>query len=67
MGNQKTVISSTLPIKQWKGGGSAAVKSAKRILEGKIDQMTGKLNTEEAIRAIMMHRKTSLQETGCSP
>ena len=45
----------------------AAGKSAKRILEGNIDRMTGKLNTEEATRAIMMHRNTPLQETGCSP
>ena len=64
-GIKKRLSSAYYP--QSNGRAEAAVKSAKRILEGNIDRMTGKLNTEEATRAIMMHRNTPLQETGCSP
>ena len=45
----------------------AAVKSAKRILLGNIDPITGNLDTDAAARAIMLHRNTPNQDTGIAP
>ena len=52
---------------QSNGRAEAAVKSAKRILEGNIDPRTGSLNTENASKALLSHRNTPNQETGISP
>ena len=52
---------------QSNGRAEAAVKSAKRILEGNIDQTTGSLNTTNASKALLAHRNTPNQETGISP
>ena len=52
---------------QSNGRAEAAVKSAKRILEGNIDPISGSLDTDAAARAIMTHRNTPCQETGISP
>ena len=52
---------------QSNGRAEVAVKSAKRILEGSIDPLSGSLDTDAAARAIMTHRNTPNQETGISP
>jgi hypothetical protein len=52
---------------QSNGRAEAAVKSAKRILEGNIDPISGTLDTDSAARAIMAHRNTPCQETGIAP
>ena len=52
---------------QSNGRAEAAVKSAKRILRENINPVTGELNTESAVRAILSHRNTPAQETGISP
>ena len=52
---------------QSNGRAEVAVKSAKRILEGSIDPISGSLDTDAAARAIMTHRNTPNQETGISP
>lgn len=52
---------------QSNGRAEAAVKSAKRILEGNIDPRTGSLNTENASKALLSHRNTPNQDTGISP
>ena len=49
------------------GRAEAAVKSAKRILLGNINPMTGTLDTDAAARAIMAHRNTPTQDTGIAP
>ena len=58
-------VLSILPTKQRTGGG--AVKSAKRILLGNINKVTGTLDTDAAARAIMNHRNTPAQDTGIAP
>ena len=45
----------------------AAVKSAKRILMGNIDPLTGRLDTDEAVRALLTHRNTPTKGTGIPP
>ena len=45
----------------------APVKSAKRILRENINLVTGELNTESAVQAILSHRNTPAQKTGISP
>lgn len=52
---------------QSNGRAEAAVKSAKRILLGNIDSVTGTLDTDAAARAIMAHRNTPTQDTGVAP
>ncbi len=52
---------------QSNGRAEAAVKSAKRILEGNINPVTGALDTDSAARALMAHRNTPAQDTGISP
>ena len=52
---------------QSNGRAEAAVKSAKRILEGNIDTISGALDTDAAARAIMAHRNTPMQDTGIAP
>ena len=52
---------------QSNGRAEAAVKSAKRILEGNINPVTGALDTDAAARALMTHRNTPSQDTGISP
>ena len=52
---------------QSNGRAEAAVKSAKRILSGNINIMTGKIDTDEAARAIMTHRNTPMQDINVSP
>ena len=52
---------------QSNGRAEAAVKSSKRILREIINPVTGELNTESAVRAILSHRNTPAQETGISP
>ena len=52
---------------QSNGRAEAAVKSAKRILLGNVDPVTGMLDTENAARAILAHRNTPTQDTGISP
>ncbi len=52
---------------QSNGRAEAAVKSAKRILQGNIDSTTGALDTDAAARAIMTHRNTPAQDTGVAP
>ena len=43
------------------------MKSAKRILLGNINRVTGALDTDAAARALMTHRNTPAQDTGVSP
>ena len=43
------------------------MKSAKRILLGNINKVTGELDTDAAARAIMTHRNTPAQDSGISP
>ncbi len=52
---------------QSNGRAEAAVKSAKRILLGNIDPVTGNLDTDSAARAMMAHRNTPTQDTGIAP
>ena len=52
---------------QSNGRAEAAVKSAKRILLGNINKVSGELDTDAAARAIMNHRNTPAQDTGISP
>ena len=52
---------------QSNGRAEAAVKSAKRILLGNINAVTGNLDTDAAARAIMTHRNTPSQDTGVAP
>ena len=52
---------------QSNGRAEAAVKSAKRILLGNINKVTGALDTDAAARAIMTHRNTPAQGIGISP
>ena len=52
---------------QSNGRAEAAVKSARRILLGNINPVSGKLDTEEAARAFLTYRNTPLQDTGMSP
>ena len=51
---------------QSNGRAEAGVKTAKRILLGNIDPRTGKLDNENAVRALMTHRNTP-NCTGISP
>ena len=52
---------------QSNGRAEAAVKSAKRILLGNINPITGALDTNAAAKALMTHRNTPNQDTGISP
>ena len=52
---------------QSNGRAEVAVKTAKRILEGNINPVTGQLDTEAAARALLTYRNTPVQDTGCSP
>ena len=52
---------------QSNGRAEVAVKSAKRILTGNVNPVTGQLDTEEAARAFLAYRNTPLQDTGMSP
>ena len=52
---------------QSNGRAEAAVKSAKRILLGNIDPVTGSINTENATRSLLTYRNTPLHDTGTSP
>ena len=52
---------------QSNGRAEAAVKTAKRILQGNINRTTGELNTDAASAAMMIHRNTPSQSTGISP
>ena len=68
-------------LKQWKirkrlssayypqsnGRAEAGVKTAKHILLGNVDSRTGKLDNENAVKALMTHRNTPCQLTGISP
>ena len=58
---------SSVAYPQSNGRAEAAVKSAKRILLGNINPVTGALDTESAAKAIMAHRNTPAQGTGVSP
>ena len=58
---------SSVAYPQSNGRAEAAVKSAKRILLGNINSVTGALDTEAAAKAIMTHRNTPAQGTGVSP
>ena len=49
------------------GRAEAAVKSAKRILLGNVNPLTGKLDTDAAARALMAHRNTPTQDSGIAP
>ena len=49
------------------GRAEAGVKTAKRILLGNVDPRTGKLDNENAVKALMTHRNTPCQLTGISP
>ena len=71
----------TNPLKDWNirprlssayyaqsnGRAEAAVKTAKRILLGNINAVTGRLDTYEATKALMTHRNTPAQGTEISP
>ena len=52
---------------QSNGRAEVAVKTARRILLGNINPVTGKLDTEEAARAFLAYRNTPSQDTGISP
>ena len=52
---------------QSNGRAEAAVKTAKRILEGNISPTTGQLDTDNACQAFLNHRNTPNQETGIAP
>ena len=52
---------------QSNGRAEAGVKTAKRILLGNVDPTTGKLNNDQAVKALLTHRNTPSQQTGISP
>ena len=52
---------------QSNGRAEVAVKTARRILLGNINPVTGKLDTEKAARAFLAYRNTPCQDTGLSP
>lgn len=52
---------------QSNGRAEAAVKTAKRILLGNTNTVTGRLDTYEAAKALMTHRNTPAQDTSVSP
>ena len=52
---------------QSNGRAEAAVKTAKRILLGNINAVTGRLDTYEATKALMTQRNTPAQGTEISP
>lgn len=58
---------SSVHYPQSNGRAEAAVKSAKRILTGNVNPVTGSLDTTSAVRAFMSHRNTPAQDTGVSP
>ena len=64
-GIRKRLSSAHYP--QSNGRAEAAVKSAKRILTGNINPVSGALDTDSAARALMAHRNTPAQDTGVSP
>lgn len=49
---------------QSNGRAEAGVKTAKRILLGNVDPITGKLDNENAVKALMTHRNTPCQLPG---
>ena len=49
------------------GRAEAAVKSAKRILSGNVNPVSGSLDTTSATCALMTHRNTPAQDTGVLP
>lgn len=53
--------------RQSNGRVEVAVQTAKHILEGNINTVTGQLDTEAAARALLAYCNTPLQDTGCSP
>ena len=58
---------SSVSYPQSNGRAEAAVKSAKRILRGNINAVTGRLDTDQAARAMLNHRNTPVQDVGISP
>lgn len=52
---------------QSNGRAEAAVKTAKHILLGHINTVTGRLDTYESVKALMTHRNTPTQGNGVSP
>ena len=52
---------------QSNGRAEAGVKTAKRILLGNVNPATGKLDNDEAVKALLTHRNTPSQQTGVSP
>ena len=52
---------------QSNGRAEVAVKTAKRLLMGNLNPVTGELDTEQATRALMTHRNTPGRETNLSP
>ena len=52
---------------QSNGRAEVAVKTARRILQGSINPVTGTLNTEKAARGFLAYRNTPVQYTGVSP
>ena len=64
-GIRKRMSSAYFP--QSNGRAEAVVKSAKRILLGNINPATGQIETDEATRALLLHRNTPAQDTGISP
>ena len=52
---------------QSNGRAEAGVKTSKRILLGNVNPVTGKLDNEAAVRALLTHRNTPSQQTGVSP
>ena len=64
-GVEKRLSSAYYPCSN--GRAEVAVKSAKRILLGNVNPVTGNLDTDAASRAIMLHRNTPTQDTGITP
>ena len=58
---------SSVAYPQSNGRAEAAFKSAKRILLGNMNPVTGALDTESAAKAILAHRNIPAQGTGVSP
>lgn len=52
---------------QSNGRAEVAVKTMKRALDGNVNQSTGDIDSDNAMRAIMTHRNTPSQDTGISP
>jgi hypothetical protein len=52
---------------QSNGRAEIAVKAMKRTLDGNVNPLTGDIDTDEAMKAIMTHRNTPSQEKGVSP